>query len=133
MQIALLYGLPFVRVILRNKGRSSVLDNVLIDTGSASTLFPITIAMNLGINFALGDERHRVSGVGGAEWVYPKRVDAIRIGDAINGPLLRDFEVEVGAMEYGFPLDGIIGMDLLRRIGATLDLDSMTLTSTRSD
>jgi hypothetical protein len=33
-----------------------------------------------------------------------------------------DFEIEVGAMDYGFPADGILGLDFLLRAGALIDL-----------
>ena len=33
-----------------------------------------------------------------------------------------DFEIEVGAMNYGFDLDGILGVNFLIRAGAVVDL-----------
>jgi len=38
-----------------------------------------------------------------------------------------DFEIEVGAMEYGFPAQGILGLDFLLRAGALIDLDRLEL------
>jgi len=36
-----------------------------------------------------------------------------------------DFEIEVGGMNYGFEMDGIIGLDFLLRVGAIIDLAAM--------
>jgi hypothetical protein len=40
-----------------------------------------------------------------------------------------DFEIEVGAMDYGFDftIEGIVGMDFLVRARATIDLDRLEL------
>ena len=37
------------------------------------------------------------------------------------------FELEVGAVDYGLGIQGVLGLDLLRRAGAIIDLPSMTL------
>ncbi len=61
---------------------------------------------------------HRIRGVGGAEFVFTKRVDNLALGEL----QIEDFEIEVGAMEYGFDIEGIVGMDFLTRVGAVIDL-----------
>jgi hypothetical protein len=33
-----------------------------------------------------------------------------------------DFQIEVGSMDYGFDIDGIIGMDFLIQVEAIIDL-----------
>jgi len=44
------------------------------------------------------------------------------------------FEVEIGAMNYGFDMDGIIGLDFLMKVGALIDLGRMELrAATRED
>ena len=40
-----------------------------------------------------------------------------------------DFEIEVGAMDYGFAIEGIVGMDFLTRAGAMLDFAAWEITS----
>ena len=61
---------------------------------------------------------HRIRGVGGTEFVFTKRVDRLSVGDL----QVNDFQIEVGAMDYGFDIDGIIGMDFLTQVGAIIDL-----------
>jgi hypothetical protein len=71
------------------------------------------------------DMIYRISGVGGSEFVYSKTVDLVRIGDIQT----ENFALEIGAMNYGFDLDGIIGLDLLKQTKAIIDIDKLTLKS----
>lgn len=41
MRFDLIDQLPFVRIILTNEGKTAELANVLLDTGSASTVIPL--------------------------------------------------------------------------------------------
>jgi hypothetical protein len=38
-----------------------------------------------------------------------------------------DFDIEVGAMDYGFAIDGIIGTDFLLQVGAVIDLSRLEI------
>ena len=40
---------------------------------------------------------------------------------------LPNFEIEVGGMDYGFEIDGILGMDFLITSGAIINLNDMNL------
>lgn len=64
-----------------------------------------------------------ISGVGGSEFVFSKTVDSIKIGKTE----VKDFTLEIGAMNYGFDLDGIIGLDLLQQIKALINIDKLTV------
>lgn len=50
-------------------------------------------------------------------------MDVIQIGDAKR----KDFQIEIGAMDYGLELDGIIGFDFMRELGLVIDTKSMKL------
>lgn len=41
---------------------------------------------------------------------------------------ITDFEVNVGAMDYGMDLNGILGMDFLLTAGAVINLSTLNLT-----
>ena len=45
----------------------------------------------------------------------------------VGGLPLADVEIEVGALDYGFPLDGILGLDCLMRFGAVIDVSALEL------
>lgn len=38
-----------------------------------------------------------------------------------------DFVIEIGAMNYGLDLDGILGMDFLLHVGAVIDLAALRI------
>lgn len=66
---------------------------------------------------------HRIRGVGGAEFVFTKKVDQLVLDEL----QVSNFEIEVGAMDYGFEMDGIIGMDFLITTGALIDLSQLEI------
>ena len=39
--------------------------------------------------------------------------------------MIEAFEIEVGAMDYRFEIEGILGMDFLTSVGAVIDLSRM--------
>lgn len=116
-------GLLLTDIKLTFKGQSLWLKRVLVDTGSGSTIISTDLAESIGIIAEENDMIYRISGVGGSEFVFSKTVDVIEIGQAET----RDFALEVGAVNYGFDLDGIIGLDLLQRIKAVLNIDKLTM------
>jgi hypothetical protein len=61
--------------------------------------------------------------VGGSEFVFTKYVDQLTAGNLT----VVNFEIEIGAMNYGLDIDGIIGMDFLTKVGAMIDLENMKL------
>lgn len=120
------YGLLFCKVTLNYKGKSMSLDNVLLDTGSGGTVFKMDKVDELGITIEKDDTIETISGVGGVEFVYKKNIDSIKLEDLE----IRDFKIEVGVMDYGFDINGIIGMDFLKKVGAIINLDKMTVYGT---
>jgi len=118
MKIRLQDGLPYVMVSITHHGQQLALEDVLLDTGSVGTIFPTDKVLAIGLQYEADDIVHRIRGVGGAEFVFAKKVDRLSLGEL----QVNDFEVEVGAMDYGIEIDGIIGMNFLTQIGAVVDL-----------
>src|SRR3989304_6259196 len=123
MKIRLQDELPFVAIVLTYRGQQIEFENVLLDTGSAGTIFSTDKLSPVGLWYEAEDMVHRVRGVGGAEFVFSKHVDHLSIGTlGVN-----DFEIEVGAMDYGFQIEGILGMDFLTKVGAKIDLANLLI------
>ena len=120
------YGLPFCKVTLNYKGKSMSLDNVLLDTGSGGTIFKMDKVDELGITIEKDDTIETILGVGGVEFVYKKNIDSIKLEDLE----IRDFKIEVGVMDYGFDINGIIGIDFLKKVGEIINLDKMIVYGT---
>ena len=123
MKVTLRYGLPYVKASLSFRRHQLTLENNLLDTGSAGTIFSADKVGAAGIRMEPEDSIHRIRGVGGAEFVFTKQLDILSIGELH----VKDFEIEVGEIDYGFPMDGILGMDFLTQVGAAIDLSRLEI------
>ena len=123
MNIQVRDGLPDVTVTLLYRGQQLDLANVLLDTGSAGTLFAADQVLAVGLQYEADDPVERIQGIGGAEFVFVKRIDRLSVGEL----QVSDFAIEVGAMDYGFAIDGIIGTDFLLQVGAVIDLSRLEI------
>jgi hypothetical protein len=123
MNITEIYGLPFVSMTVVFRGRELKLEKVLLDTGSASTLLNADIVQEIGMVPEGNDIVDIIRGVGGVEYVYTKYLDSIIVDEAI----LKDFQVEIGNMDYGMEIDGILGFNFLKQAGAVIDIGEMQL------
>jgi hypothetical protein len=115
--------LPFTSVIVGYKDAEITVPNVLIDTGSASTILAADWMEKVGITPQPDDRLYLIRGVGGNEVVFSRRVTYFEVGDY----RLNDFETEVGGMDYGFEINGIMGMDFLVQSKAIIDLGELRL------
>lgn len=77
----------------------------------------------LGITIEKDDIIETISGVGGVEFVFEKIINRINLGNSV----ISNFIIEVGAMDYGFEIDGVIGMNFLKVMGAIIDLDKIAI------
>lgn len=124
VKLDLRYGLPFCTVKLSYNGKCMSINNVLLDTGSGGSVFKMDVIEEIGITIEDNDVVESVSGVGGSEFVYKKDVDSVSLDDL----KLNNFKIEVGVMDYGFEINGILGMDFMKKVGAVINLDEMKVT-----
>lgn len=123
MQLWLQDKLPFTTVRIAYEGSAIDIPNVLIDTGSAGTIMAADIIAAIQIVPLPQDTLRVIRGVGGSEAVFIRCVDYLQVGEHS----LPDFEIEVGGMDYGFEINGIIGMDFLLQAGAIINLHDMRI------
>ena len=116
-------GLLLTDIEVTYKGEVLLLKRILVDTGSGSTIIKTDLAESIGIIAEENDMIYRISGVGGSEFVFSKEMDSIKIG----GKEVDHFTIEIGTMDYGFDLDGIIGLDLLQEVKAIINLDKLII------
>lgn len=74
---------------------------------SSATLISAEIALDLGLKPELEDNIYRIYRIGGSEFVYEKSINRIDVGQIA----MEDFKIQIGAMDYGFNIDGILGVD----------------------
>ncbi|SDI48116.1 retropepsin-like aspartic protease [Natribacillus halophilus] len=121
MKINIQYGLPFVGLEVTFRGKKLRLDNVLLDTGSAGTTFNANVVENIGVVPEKNDIVDTIRGVGGVEYVYVKNFDLIQLEEISQN----DFEVEIGNMDYGMTMDGILGFDFISSAKLIVDTNKM--------
>ncbi|MCX6046398.1 MAG: retropepsin-like aspartic protease [Chloroflexi bacterium] len=123
MDLLLKGNLPFINVTIEYEGASLNIQNVLVDTGSASTIFAADVVATIGVVPELTDSLQTIQGVGGMEVVFMRRVDGLQVESC----RLQNFDIEIGGMDYGFEINGIVGMDFLVQTGAIIDLRAMKI------
>ena len=116
-------SLLFVSVVVGYEGGEVEVPSVLVDTGSATTVLSIDALAELSIQPEPGDPIRKLRGVGGVEYVFTRRLEKLSLGGVGVG----EFEVEVGALDYGFEMNGILGLDCLVEVGAIIDLRRLVL------
>jgi hypothetical protein len=123
MQLTLRDGLILVPVSVAYQDRKIEVPDVVVDTGSATTLLSTDIVVHIGITPEVDDVLHVARGVGGAEVVFSRRVDRLKVGERA----IEQFEIEVGGIGEAFDINGILGMDFLLSTGAIINLDKLHL------
>lgn len=123
MQLTLKDELPFVCVTVSYQGAEIEVTDVLVDTGSATTILAADQVARIGIVPERLDVLYTIRGVGGIETVFTRRVEHLKIGRRE----VAGFEIEVGGMDYGFEIQGILGMDFLLKAGAIINLHDLSL------
>lgn len=118
------FGLPFVEASITFRGKSIHLDNVLIDTGSAGSIFNVNKLETIDVKPEPEDVTRTIQGIGGLEFVYSKKMDQIIVNEEIK---VNHFLIELGSMDYGIEIDGIIGYDFMRKVGLVIDLGQPSL------
>ncbi|SDZ17020.1 gag-polyprotein putative aspartyl protease [Evansella caseinilytica] len=94
------------------------LKRVAVDTSAEKTIVSAANAKALGM---LAEED--VTDQGGVT----KTCSSISVG-----PLkIKDFPVDIRELSEAGKLDGVLGLDFLKRVGAKINLDSMTLSGSR--
>ncbi len=123
INLTLKHGLIFSDLTIRFRGKEQTIENVLIDTGSGGTILKSDLVFEIGIEMEPTDQIETIRGVGGSEFVFLKTIEAVELG----GLIVSDFECEIGAMDYGFDINGIVGLNFLKKVGAIIDLENMEI------
>lgn len=123
MRISLENGLPIVSAELVYQGKSRILSNTLLDTGSSNTILDIDIVREIGIDIdpTVGKAK-RMYGVGGeSELCYERPISSLTIGSFI----LDYFIVQLGITKEIYGFDGILGTDFIKDQQLILDFQKM--------
>lgn len=123
MQLTLKDDLPFTKVKVAYREQEVEIDDVLVDTGSATMIFSADLLAEIDITPLPEDILYTIRGVGGIETVFSRVVDYVQLGkQKLSQP-----EIEVGGMDYSFEINGILGMDFLTKVGAVINLRALNI------
>ncbi|GGK31569.1 hypothetical protein GCM10010965_25470 [Caldalkalibacillus thermarum] len=116
-------GLLYTSITLTYQGKSAVIEQVIVDTGAAQTLISADAVFDLGIYATPHDELTIMSGIGGVDYAFRKRIDRVTFGSFEVHSLPLDF----GNLDEGFGINGIIGLDILVKGKFIIDLADMII------
>lgn len=94
------------------------LKNVLVDTGSATTLINSDYIKTDGTEII-----DTIYGVGGYETILNKHIDIFKV----NGFIIENFKIDLGDMDFGIQLDAILGLDTLTILRANINIKDSIL------
>ena len=107
--------------------RGSRLVRLAVDTGATSTMIPPKIAVAIGVHPARAKMVRETLTVSGKELVPIVVVPRVRLFETT----LRRVPVTCHTLPWESPIDGLLGLDLLTRIRAVIDLSKPSLRLSR--
>lgn len=115
--------LIYTSLTLTYKGNTKVVDKLVVDTGAAKSFISVDIVEEINIAFEGGDYITTVYGIGGPDNSFQKLIDVIEFGSM----KLENYMIDFGAFHGDYNINGLIGLDILRDAGVTIDLKNMII------
>lgn len=117
-------GLLFTSIQISFRGSTKVIENIVIDTGAAETIISPDAVEDIGIFAELEDSVNSFYGVGGSlHNFFTKNVVKVKLGEASFEEVKMDF----GVIDPQGYINGLLGLDLLMKLGAVIDLRSLSI------
>ncbi|HZK83522.1 MAG TPA: retroviral-like aspartic protease family protein [Desulfosporosinus sp.] len=118
-------GLLFTSIQISFRGKTKIIKNIVIDTGAAETLISPDAVEDIGIFAELEDSVNSFYGVGGSlHNFFSKNVKQVKLGE----DSLEDVKIDFGVIDPNGTINGLLGLDLLIKLGAVIDLKKLSLT-----
>lgn len=111
----------FTSIEITYKGISTIIDNMVIDTGAARTVIVSEVVEDIGIKVEPDDELIVCQEIGGTEVSFVKKIDSIKL-EFFNE------DIDFSNIDYD-GINGLIGLDLLVKAKFILDLNSFNMYS----
>lgn len=112
-------GLLFTSIKITYKGNSKIINDVVIDTGAATSIIAYDEVEDMGIHVEAGDRIMEYCSADGKKYNgFIKKLNEIKIGSqSIN-----DIEIDFGTIDNSGQIKASIGLDILTKVGAVIDL-----------
>ncbi|WP_018394644.1 retropepsin-like aspartic protease [Bacillus sp. 37MA] len=115
-------GLLLTSIEIEFNGKRKIIDRVVVDTGAAHSIIVIDEVSDIGIYFEPGDHLVNSIGIGGEEFCFSKKISFVKLANKE----FHHVDIDFGNLD-GFPINGLVGLDLLKTGGFIIDLDDMKL------
>lgn len=117
-------GLLYTSLKLSLQGKSIVINNVILDTGSFHTILSTDYIDQMEMELTDEDELVKASGYGGTvSYSVRKRIDKIECEDIV----LENVKVDFGEIDLNDRVNGLLGLDFLMNAGVIIDLVDLTI------
>ena len=117
-------GLIFTSIHINYRGSVKEIKNIVVDTGAAETIISPDIVEDIGIIAECNDEINSFYGVGGSlHYFFSKEVDIVSFGECN----LNKSKIDFGVIAPKGYINGLLGLDLLMKVGAIINLAELTL------
>ena len=116
-------GLFIVHVRLSGP-RASRFVRLALDTGATITMIPPKAALAIGVNPARATTFREILTASGKEYIPLAVIHGVRVFEVT----LRNVRVACHELPVESPIDGLLGLDLLKRLRAVLDLGKASIT-----
>ena len=100
------------------RGKEKTLKNVVIDTGAAQSIINSLTVEDIDIIPEYIGELSTTYGIGGEMAFFTKVVDSLIIADVE----FKSLELDFGEIDSKGEIMGLIGLDILEKIGAIIDV-----------
>ena len=105
------------------KGTSKVINKLVVDTGAANTLIALDKVEDIKLSYEDEDFITTFYGVSGPGDSFEKILDYVEFGSK----RFSGYKVDFGSFSGGYDINGLIGLDLLKDAGVTIDLQGMRI------
>lgn len=117
-------GLLFTSIEISYKGKIKTIDNVVIDTGAAGSIISPDAVDDIGIYAELDDKIMEYYGVGGSTHnAFIKNIEKI----TIENQSITNIDIDFGLIDQNGEINGLLGLDVLIKVGAIINLDDLTI------
>lgn len=105
-------------------GKSKVLEHIVIDTGAVQSIINSDFVCDIGVQAEYVDEFMKTYGIGGEMMFFCRKVEKLILGDIE----FDDVELDFGDIDSYGEIQGLIGLDLLQKIRAVIDVEIPEIT-----
>ncbi len=116
--------LIYTSLKLTYKGKSKVIDKLIVDTGAAKSFISVDAVNDLELTFEDDDYITTVFGIGGPDNSFQKNLDCVEFGSQ----KFENYKIDFGGFHGDYDINGLSGLDLLKDAGVTIDLKNMKIT-----